>query len=186
MVLLSMVRAVARRRVARSLLAVAVGVAGLAGVGVTAMAGPAMAASHAVYQETRGIDKTYEGQHSGDWQHCVYITKENYTQYPNCSVGVTVTTDVSGNAGFTYDSISAGVGFDVSYSTTITGGNGVVVKKGGSGWFDAGFRYNQYKIGMERRTCVSPGPCGSWSKPYWVTVQQHLGNTFAYFGTGAE
>jgi hypothetical protein len=146
----------------------------------------AAAAPHAVYQETRGIDRTYHGQHSGDWAHCTYVTKANYTQYPNCSVGQTVTADISGDIGFTYDAISASVGFDVSFSTTVTAGNSVVVKAGGSGWFDVGFVYASYRVGMERRTCYTPGPCNPWSRPDWVTVQDHLGNTFYYFGTGAE
>ncbi len=35
-----------------------------------------------------------------------------------------------------------------------------------------------------RGTCAVH--CSPWSKTHAVTVQRHLGNTFRYFGTGAE
>jgi len=161
-------------------------------VAVTVIAGsPALAASHApaaprvVYQEIRGINKHYVGTYSGDWTRCNYVTKASYTQSVNCSEGRTVSESISGSASFSAGSVSASIGFNVSYSTTVTAGNSVTIKPGGSGWFDVGFRYQQYTIDMEKRTCVSPGPCGSWSAPQKVTVQNHQGNTFHYFGTGA-
>jgi hypothetical protein len=61
--------------------------------------------------------------------------------------------------------------------------NSVKVNPGGYGWFDVGFRYKRYRIGMESRSCANL--CSKWTSPDWVTVQQHLGNTFHYFGTGA-
>src|SRR6266568_2552663 len=85
---------------------------------------PAMAASrakpHLEFRENRGIGKTYEGAYSGDWTHCNYVSVAKYTQYVNCSKGRTVTESISGNAGFSAPVISGAVGFNVSYSTTVT------------------------------------------------------------------
>jgi hypothetical protein len=156
----------------------------------TAMgAAPAMAASgkpKLAVQETRGVGKTYLGAFSGDWTHCTYVTKAKYTQTANCSQGRSVSETISAHAGFTVASISSAVGFSVNYTTTVTASNSVTIRPGGHGWYDVGFRYQRYMIGMEHRWCtVPPGTCKAWSKPHWVTVQHHTGNTFHYFGTGA-
>ena len=125
------------------------------------------------------------GDHSGDWVRCEYVTKANYVQTAGCSRGKTVSTGISYTFGFSDGEISDAVGFNVSFSTTVTASNSVTIEPGGSGWFDVGFRYAEYKIGMEKRRC-SPVNCLPWSKPKTVTVQKHLGDTFHYFGTGAE
>jgi hypothetical protein len=153
-----------------------------------ATASPALAANNPklvpVYIQTRGVDKTYIRATSGDWTHCEYVTKAKYTQTAGCSKGRTVTESISGNVGYAIYQISAAVGFNVSFSHTVTSSNSVTIRPGGHGWFDVGFRYKLYKIGMERRTCALK--CTKWSKPDWVKVQQHTGDTYHYFGTGAE
>jgi hypothetical protein len=166
-----------------------------AAVASLAAAVPAVAATHPsgntpsddpTHVEIRGIDKHFLGDFSGDWTHCEYVTKAHYTQTAGCSQGKTVTESVSGNVGYSKAGISAAVGFNVAYSTTVTASNSVTIKPGGSGWFDVGFRYGKYTIKMENRLCFVHGGCDAWSKPDKVTVQKHLGNTFHYFGTGAE
>jgi hypothetical protein len=134
--------------------------------------------------QTRGIDKTYLNATSGDWAHCTYVTKAKYTQTAACSKGVSVTESISGNIGYDAHEISAAVGFSVTFSQSVSSSNSVTIRRGGYGWYDVGFRYKRYKIGMETRTCAIH--CTNWSKPDWVTVQQHTGNTYHYFGTGAE
>jgi hypothetical protein len=160
-----------------------------------AVASPAMASTastpkaqpsvNPTWWEYRGVHKTFEGDHSGDWRHCEYVTKANYVQTAGCSKGKTVSTGISYTFGFSDGEISEAVGFNVSFSTTVTASNSVTIEPGGSGWFDVGFRYAEYKIGMEKRVC-SRINCLPWSKPKTVTVQKHLGGTFHYFGTGAE
>lgn len=136
--------------------------------------------------EYRGVHKTYIGQYSGDWKHCVYVTAANYKQNVSCAKGATVAETISGGAGYSGDVISASVGFSVTFSSTVTSSITVTVNKGGSGWYDVGYRYDEYTIGMERRTCVvQNGSCGAWSSPTTATVQHHLGDTYNYFGTGA-
>jgi hypothetical protein len=155
-------------------------------------AGPALAVARAnphddpTTFQTRGIDKTFIGDFSGDWRHCNYVTKATYKQNVSCSQGETVSESVSGNVGFSDDEISGSVGFNVTFSSTVTATTGVTVNAGGSGWFDVGYRYAEYTIEMESRTCLLHGGCDPWSSPDKVTVQNHLGNTFHYFGTGAE
>ena len=162
----------------------------IAGLAVPAMAAaPAMAGTKippTVYYKYRGVNKTYKGAFSGDWSHCVYVTKAKYTQTVSCTRGATVTETISGNIGFSASVISANVGFNVSFASTVSSSISVTVKRGGFGWYDVGFRYNRYTIGMEKRRCLAPSNvCGPWSRPDTVTVQQHTGNTYHYFGTGA-
>ncbi len=160
-----------------------------------AAAGPAVAATSPIghspkddpsHVEIRGIHKHFVGDFSGDWTHCNYVTKANYKQTAGCTQGATVTESVSGNVGYGNGEISGAVGFNVSYSSTVTATNSVTIDPGGYGWFDVGFRYARYTIEMEERTCLLHGGCDSWSRPDKVTVQKHLGDTFHYFGTGAE
>jgi len=158
---------------------------------VAMQAAPAMAATGApartAVQETRGVGKTYMGTFSGDWRHCTYVTKAKYTQTANCSSGRVVSESISGHAGFSISAINAAVGFNVTYTSFVTSSNSVTIKPGGHGWYDVGFRYQRYMIGMEHRWCyVPPGNCKKWGAPHWVTVQRHLGNTYHYFGTGAK
>jgi hypothetical protein len=163
----------------------------LAGSTVPLLAGAAAAQArpHDVIYTTqyRAVHKVNNGDKSGDWTHCLYVTKAKYTQYPSCSQGVTVTEAISGGYGFSSDIISSSVGFSVSYSQTISTSDSVQVKPGGHGWFDMGFRYDQYTVGMEVRTCiVETGSCTRWSGPTRTVVQRHLGQTYFYFGTGAS
>jgi hypothetical protein len=138
------------------------------------------------YTQYRGVHKTYRGTYSGDWRRCVYVSKAKYRQSVSCSRGVTVSASISGSAGYSNGVISASVGFNVSYSTTVSSSITVTVRAGGHGWYDVGFRYSRYTIGMEQRTCIrQTGHCLPWSSPQTVTVQHHLGNTYHYFGTGA-
>jgi hypothetical protein len=157
----------------------------MASTAPTAPAPRAQPAVNPTWTEYRGVHKTFEGDHSGDWVHCEYVTKANYVQTAGCSRGKTVSTGISYTFGFSDGEISEAVGFNVSFSTTVTASNSVTIEPGGSGWFDVGFRYAEYKIGMEKRVC-SRINCLPWSKPKTVTVQKHLGGTFHYFGTGAE
>jgi hypothetical protein len=142
--------------------------AALAGSTVPMLAGSAAAQArpHDVIYTTqyRAVHKVNNGDRSGDWTHCLYVTKARYTQY-----------------------LSSSVGFSVSYSQTISTSDSVQVKPGGHGWFDMGFRYDQYTVGMEVRTCiVETGSCTRWSPPTRTVVQRHLGQTYFYFGTGAS
>ncbi len=164
-----------------------------AAVASFAVSAPAMAATHPstpndnpAFVQIRGLHKKFLGDFSGDWAHCEYVTKAKYTQAVSCSRGVTVSESVSGSVGFTDSQISGTIGFNVSYSTTVTATNSVTIKPGGSGWFDVGFRYGKYTIEMESRVCFLHGGCEPWSGPDKVTAQRHLGSTFHYFGTGAE
>ncbi len=137
------------------------------------------------WTEYRGIHKTSHGDHSGDWVHCEYVTAVKYTQTASCSKGKTVALSMSETYGYSNGEISAAVGFSVSYSTTVTAGNAVTIKPGGSGWFDVGFRYHAYSIEMQKRLCSGLG-CLPWGDSHTINVQQHLGSTFHYFGTGAK
>jgi hypothetical protein len=133
----------------------------------------------------RDVNMVNDGQASGDWTHCLYVTAAKYIQWPTCSQGVTVTEEVSGGAGYSAPDISVAVGFDVSYSKTISTSDEVEVDPGGSGWFDMGFRYQKYSFGMEMRVCIVPGSCLAWSSPTATVAQNYLGPTYAYMGTGA-
>ncbi|HEY7143536.1 MAG TPA: hypothetical protein VH637_04755 [Streptosporangiaceae bacterium] len=158
----------------------------------TAMAGPALAAPTAPtavnphWYEYRGIHKTSRGIFSGDWVRCEFVSKANYTQTASCSKGKSVSTTISVTFGYTKAEISASVGFSVSYTSTVTAGNSVTIKPGGSGWFDVGFRYHGYSITMQKRICYRVGGCSAWGNSHKIIVQQHLGPTFHYFGTGAK
>jgi hypothetical protein len=125
----------------------------------TAMtASPVLASTNAKAQpvtiQTRGVGKTYLNAASGDWTHCTYVTKAKYAQNAGCSKGKTVSESISGNAGYSVEDISAGVGFNVSFSQSVSSSNAVTVLPGGYGWYDVGFRYKRYRIGMEHRTCA--------------------------------
>lgn len=154
-------------------------------------AGPALATArsprvNARWTEYRGIHKTSQGDHSGDWVRCEFVSKAKYTQTANCSKGKSVSLTISETFGYSDGEISAAVGFSVSYSSTVTAGNAVTIKPGGSGWLDVGFRYHGYSIEMQKRTCHTVPGCGAWGDSHTIVVQQHLGPTFHYFGTGAE
>lgn len=42
-----------------------------------------------------------------------------------------------------------------------------------------GFRYNQYRLGQEVRTCiVQTGYCSAWSVPDYITVQHIITTTY--------
>jgi hypothetical protein len=132
----------------------------------------------------RAVYKHDQGAHSGDWVRCVFATKQRGAITLTCTRTLTVTESVSGSAGLSASGISSSVGFNISFATAIAAGASVKVKAGGSGWLDDGFRYEQYAVGIQTRRCA--GPCAPWSKTRQVIVQRHLGNTFRYFGTGAE
>jgi hypothetical protein len=151
-----------------------------------ALAAPNVPQVNAGWTEYHGIHKTSEGDHSGDWVRCNYISKASYTQTASCSKGKSVSTTISETFGYSDGEISTAVGFSVSYSSTVTAGNSVTIKAGGSGWFDVGFRYHGYSIEMQKRTCHTVGGCSAWTDSHTIVVQQHLGPTFHYFGTGAE
>lgn len=138
--------------------------------------------------EYRAGYEHFEGDFSGDWVHCLYVTKQRSTLSYSCTKTVTISESISGNIGFPIKEISASVGFNVTYSAGVSVAGSVRVKAGGSGWLDDGFRYSRYVVGMEKRWCVQTLilSCNGWSGPHPVTVQHHLGNTFYYFGTGAE
>ena len=140
------------------------------------------------YWEYRAAYKDYKGQFSGDWAHCLYVTKQKSPLSYSCTKTVSVSESISGNVGFSDGEISSSVGWNVAYSAGVSVAASVKVKAGGSGWLDDGFRYQRYVAGMEKRWCVQTLilSCNSWSKPDNVTVQRHIGNTFYYFGTGAE
>src|SRR5438477_12087490 len=141
-----------------------------------------------VYQtQVRGVHKTDKGVFNGDWKHCLFVPKEKYVQMANCAQGATVTTTYSATFGFKVDDISAAVGFSISVSKFESSSISVKINPGGTGYYDAGFHYRRYTIGMESRTCrVAPAPeCPAWSGPSTITVQQRLAPTFMYFGTGA-
>ena len=163
----------------------------VAGLAVPTMAAaPAMAGTKippTVYYKYRGVHKTFKGAFSGDWARCVYVSKAKYTQTVSCTRGKSVSETISGNAGFSASVISANVGFNVTFASTVSSSISVTIRPGGYGWYDVGFRYNRYTIGMEKRRCLAPSNvCGPWSSPHTVTVQQHIGDTYHYFGTGAK
>lgn len=97
---------------------------GLAGLGAASMPVAAATGSGATPQDVtynvqyRLASDSYQGQFSGDWVVCVYATASSVQYSIGCSYSVTVTAEVSGDAGFSYGTISAEVGFNVSYSTT--------------------------------------------------------------------
>lgn len=136
------------------------------------------------HPEYRGINKTFEGAYSGDWTRCNYASKEKGSQTIGCTEGKSVTETIMGNVGYNADDISQVIGFSVAYSSIVTATNNVKVKAGGYGWFDVGFRYNRYEITMQSRQCPEHGNCSAWGDSDTVTVQQHLGPTSYYFGTG--
>src|SRR5450759_1037323 len=125
----------------------------------------------------RAVYKHDQGAFSGDWAHCLYITRQKSTLSYTCTKTVTVTETITGSAGFTADGISATVGFNVSYSAAVSVGATVRVRPGGHGWLDDGFRYERYAVGMQKRLCVL-NDCGRWSATHRVIVQRHLGSTF--------
>jgi hypothetical protein len=130
-----------------------------------------------------------EGDHSGDWKKCGYVTKAHYTQTASCTSSVSVSTTISGDVGYSIDKISSSVGFSVTHTSTVSVGftTGVTVKPGGSGYYDAGIRYDRHKIGLRHRTCnPNTGTCGPWSRVDNITVQRYITVTGHYFGTGAE
>lgn len=160
--------------------------------GGTAMAQAAPAATPRLVPhpevQYRAAYRHNEGDFSGDWVHCEFVTKSKSTLTWTCTRTVTVTETTSATFGFSDGEISSSVGFNVSYATGVSDAVSVRVKPGGSGWIDNGFRYDRFVVGMEKRTCVQTNilSCPPWPKPRAITVQRHLGNTFQYFGTGAE
>lgn len=132
----------------------------------------------------RSVYRHDQGAHSGDWARCVFATKQRAAITLSCTRTVTVSESISGSAGLSKALISGNVGFNVGYSVGVGAGASVKIKAGGTGWLDDGFRYEQYVAGIQTRTCAVH--CSPWSKTHAVTVQRHLGNTFRYFGTGAE
>jgi RHS repeat-associated protein len=138
------------------------------------------------------LSKVYEGQHSGDWTHCLYVTAQDAEQWPSCNKSVTVTAEVDGTIGAEIPKsiLSAEVGFNVSYSTSTGNSDGFQINPGGHGFIDAGFRYKLWKLTEKKRSCAqssygAPITYGKWSKVYSGSVQQILGVTYKYFGTGA-
>ena len=159
-----------------------------AAMAATAQPAGSVKPSDVIYEtHYRMVSKVNKGTFSGDWVHCVYVTKAKYHQTVSCSKGKTVSESVSGSVGFSKSVISSSVGFNVSYSTTVSSSISVAIKPGGYGWYDVGFRYRKWVVGMQQRTCiVETGYCFAWSSTDHITVQQHLGNTYHYFGTGAS
>jgi hypothetical protein len=136
----------------------------------------------------RAAYKDFKGDFSGDWVHCEYVTKSHSTLTWICTKTVTVIETTSATFGFSDGVISSSVGFNVAYSAGVNDAVSVKVKPGGQGWIDNGFRYSRWVVGMEKRTCIHTFilSCPPWPAAHNITVQRHLGNTFAYFGTGAE
>jgi hypothetical protein len=129
-----------------------------------------------------------QGNHSGDWTICGYVTKASYTQTASCNQTVSVSTTITGNIGYSISKISASVGFSVSHTTSVSQGftTGVTVKPGGFGDYDAGIYYDQHEIGLRHRTCnPNTGTCGPWSRVDNITVQRFITTTGHYFGTKA-
>jgi RHS repeat-associated protein len=94
------------------------------------------------------LSKVYEGEKSGDWTHCLYVTAQNAEQWPSCNKSVTVTAEVDGSIGSDVPSwiLSVEVGFNVSYSTSVGNSDGFEINPGGHGWIDAGFRYKLWRV----------------------------------------
>lgn len=138
------------------------------------------------FYHTRAIDKVYIGEFSGDWARCEYVYAERYTQNVICPSGTKNSLSVSGNKGYSYSDVSAGVGFNISYRSTLASGSSIVIKPGGHGWNDVGYRYRKYTIVMQRNSCGLHGGCTGWGDSIKYTVQEYLGDTYAYFGTGAK
>lgn len=131
----------------------------------------------------RSASLTNQGDHSGDWKHCMYVTAQKVESHPVCTKNVTVTLTVTGQGGYSAANISGAVGFNVSYATSFGDGQSWDVAPGKSGWADAGARYTQYLSSMESRTCVvNTGSCSAWSSPQKVTVQKFLGDTYLWPG----
>ncbi len=158
---------------------------GLAGLGAASMPVAAATGSGATPQDVtynvqyRLASDSYQGQFSGDWVVCVYATASSVQYSIGCSYSVTVTAEVSGDAGFSYGTISAEVGFNVSYSTTAGSNADWTIQPNESGYGYVGFRYNQYRLGQEVRTCiVQTGYCSAWSVPDYITVQHIITTTY--------
>lgn len=145
----------------------------------TAGASPKPDANAGTLTEYRAVNITDKGAFSGDWSHCLFVSAMKTVQHPSCSVSTSVTESVGGDVGFAYSVISAQVGFNVSFSTDETSTDTFDVQPGVSGWVEAGFRYERYTAGMEKRTC-GIGGCAAWSSPDKVTIQKHLGPTFRF------
>jgi hypothetical protein len=160
---------------------------GLVGLGAASMPVAAATGSDATPQDVvyniqyRLISDNYQGQFSGDWVTCVYATAESYAYQIGCSESVTVTAGVSGDAGFSYGELSGEVGFNVSVSESLGSNAEWNIAKYQSGWGQVGFRYNQYQIGQEDRTCIPvTGYCSAWSNPDYITVQNVLAPTYQF------
>lgn len=142
-------------------------------------AGPNDVVYYTIY---RAASDTYQGAYSGDWRHCVYATASQYFYTIACNQTVTVTASFSASGGYTSGIVSATVGFDVEYSSSFGNSASFNVDPGQYGWLDAGFRYDQYLVGMESETCIrETGQCFGWSAPTYLTVQHVLGDTYQAF-----
>ncbi len=141
-----------------------------------------------VSTQYRAVNKEYHGLGSGDWKACNYATKQRSTVTIGCAYAVSISLSVSGNVGFTDGEISSSVGWNVTYSTTTTADASVTVYRGGSGFLDVGWVYDEYTVGMEKRRCIHTliESCGPWSSPERVSLQRAITPTFKYFGTGAK
>jgi hypothetical protein len=179
-------------RFRRGLIFIATLLSSMALFGGTAMAQPAHHAAPRLIPnkvvQYRAAYKHFQGDFSGDWVHCEFVTKSKSTLTWTCTKTVTVTETTSATFGFSDGVISSNVGFNVAYAAGVSDAVSVKVRPGGSGWIDNGFRYGRYVVGMEKRTCIHTFilSCPPWPKARNITVQRHLGNTFQYFGTGAE
>jgi hypothetical protein len=133
-----------------------------------------------VYQEIRMVSKTREGTASGDWRHCIYVSASSVETHPSCDVNVTVSASFTLSGGYSPEQVSEAVGFNISYSTSYGYGLSADVPARTTGYIDIGLHYTVYRVGTQRRTCVTPGPCGSWSGTSYQTVQDVLAPTLAF------
>jgi len=110
--------------------------------------------------------KVYSTTANGDavatWHNCTHVGAEPYVQHPSCSVSTSYTTTVSGSVTVPAGALSEAVGYSVSTTYGVTGGDGFDVPANVSGYTQWG-PYDQNDTANQRQEkCLVPGNLCEW------------------------
>jgi hypothetical protein len=180
-----------RKRVAACTAAVAAGLTILA-MAVPSAASAATSSRQAPrigsnpYYKYRAVNKTFEGDFSGDWRVCGHgvnatgIKGVSFT----CTETVTSTTTVTTTATYTAKEISTAIGFSIARAYTYSQALGLTVPLPAhkQANIDFGIYYAKYRAGIERQYCLAPSnECLPWSGPTYVIEQYAIAPAIGAF-----
>jgi RHS repeat-associated protein len=141
---------------------------------------------YCAWEEYRLVTKTFIGYRNGDWVRLFWVTASSEWQHVQFSITVSLSVTISGaiSTEIPHSVISADVGFNVSWSASVTVSDTFDIDPGDYGYVDAGVHYALYYVKMKKRGCHNydggPAYCGPWYY-YSGYVQHHLAATVAFF-----